>query len=75
MDAVQVALRNWKEAGIEADLKLKEYGAFVSSTIFGKFDKMMLTLRAPTPIPTATRPFIPGQPLNSCGVDDPSSPR
>jgi len=43
MDAVQVALRNWKLAGIEGDLKLKEYGAFVKSAVFGKFDKMMLT--------------------------------
>src|SRR5216684_4128030 len=43
MDAVQVALRNWKLAGIEGDLKLKEYGAFVTSAVFGKFDKMMLT--------------------------------
>ena len=40
MDAVQIGLKNWKAAGVEMDLKLKEYGAFISSTIFGKFDKM-----------------------------------
>ncbi len=40
LDAVQVGLSNWKKAGIEAELKLKEYGAFVSSTIFGRFEKM-----------------------------------
>ena len=72
MDAVQVALRNWKQAGIEGDLKLKEYGAFVSSAIFGKFDKMILTLRGATTDPdTYFTPFLPGEPLNSSGVNDP----
>jgi len=72
MDAVQVSLRNWKLAGIEGDLKLKEYGAFVSSAIFGKFDKMILTLRGATTDPdTYFTPFLPGEPLNSSGVNDP----
>ena len=72
MDAVQVALRNWKQAGIEGDLKLKEYGAFVSTAIFGKFDKMILTLRGATTDPdTYFIPFLPGEPLNASGVNDP----
>jgi hypothetical protein len=41
----QVALKNWKAAGIETDLRLKEYGAFIASTVFGKFDQMMVGLR------------------------------
>src|SRR5207248_10041295 len=44
-DFVQITLKNWKAAGIDADLKLKEYGAFITSTIFGKFDSMFLGLR------------------------------
>src|SRR5207237_10642638 len=40
MDAVQVTLKNWKSAGIEIDLKLKEYGVYIATTIFGKFDRM-----------------------------------
>jgi peptide/nickel transport system substrate-binding protein len=72
MDAVQVALRNWKEAGIEGDLKLKEYGAFVSSAIFGKFEKMILTLRGTTTDPdNYFVNYMPGEPLNSSGVNDP----
>ncbi len=72
MDAVQVALRNWKQAGIEGDLKLKEYGAFVSTAIFGKFDKMILTLRGATTDPdNYFVPFMPGEPLNASGVNDP----
>ena len=72
MDAVQVALRNWKRAGIEGDLKLKEYGAFVSTALFGKFEKMILTLRGGTTDPdTYFTLFLPGEPLNSSGVNDP----
>jgi peptide/nickel transport system substrate-binding protein len=71
MDAVQVALRNWKAAGIEGELKLKEYGAFISTAIFGKFDKMILTLRGGTTDPdTYFTPLMPGEPLNSSGVKD-----
>ena len=44
-DFVAITVKNWKAAGIDADLKLKEYGAFISSTIFGKFDAMFIGLR------------------------------
>jgi len=72
MDAVQVALKNWKSAGIESDLKLKEYGAFVSSSLLGKFDRMMLTLRGGTTDPdTYFTQLLPGEALNSSGVNDP----
>jgi peptide/nickel transport system substrate-binding protein len=73
IDYVQVTARNWKSAGIEVDLKLKEYGAFVSSAIFGKFDRMMTTLRGGNNDPDAYlfRTYVPGQPLNAGGVNDP----
>ena len=73
IDAVQVTARNWKSAGIEVDLKLKEYGAFVSSAIFGKFDRMMTTLRGGNNDPDAYlfRTSVPGQPPNAGGVNDP----
>ena len=72
-DFVQITLKNWKAAGIDADLKLKEYGAFISSTIFGKFDAMFLGLRGAWADPEAYfyRWFMPGQPLNVWGVNDP----
>jgi peptide/nickel transport system substrate-binding protein len=66
MDAVQTRLKNWKGAGIEADLKVvKEYD--------GKFDKLMLSRRDGA---TATDPdfflahLLPGNPLNTAGVND-----
>ena len=72
-DSVQITVKNWKAAGIDADLKLKEYGAFISSTIFGKFDNMFLGLRGAWADPEAYfyRIFMPGQPLNVWGVNDP----
>ena len=73
MDLVEVTLKNWKGAGIEAELKLKEYGAYISSTIYGKFDKMTMGLRGAWTDPDSYlyRNFMPGQPLNTGGIDDP----
>jgi len=71
MDAVQVELKNYKKAGVEIDLKLKEYGAYISSTIFGKFEKMHFGLRGgQSDVESALRVFIPGEPLNAGGVND-----
>jgi len=72
-DFVQITIKNWKTAGIDADLKQREYGAFISSTIFGKFDNMFLGLRGAWADPEAYfyRWFMPGQPLNVWGVNDP----
>jgi len=72
-DFVAITVKNWKAAGIDVDLKLKEYGAFISSTIFGKFDHMFLGLRGAWADPEAYfyRWFMPGQPLNVWGVNDP----
>jgi peptide/nickel transport system substrate-binding protein len=73
VDGLQVDMKNWKAGGIEAELKSKEFAAFMSTTIFGKFDKMAHSLRGGTPVPDITlyAAHIPGQPLNSSGVDDP----
>jgi peptide/nickel transport system substrate-binding protein len=75
MDAVQVTLKNWKAAGIEGELKLKEYGAFVSSTLVGKFDKMAVGLFGAWTDPDSYlyRYYVPGQPTNAGGVDDPKA--
>jgi peptide/nickel transport system substrate-binding protein len=73
VDAVQIGLKNWKAAGIDAELKMKEYGAFISSTIFGKFDKVGSGLFGAWTDPDSYlyRYYIPGQPLNAAGVNDP----
>ena len=73
MDSVQITLRNWKAAGVETDLKLKEMGAFISSSIFGRFEKMMITIRGGPLFPDTylAAAHLPGQLLNSGGVNDP----
>jgi ABC-type transport system substrate-binding protein len=72
MDAVQVTLKNWKAAGIEAELKVQDYEAFVSSTVYGKFDKMMLAARDGATDPDSyLEALLPGDSLNASGVNDP----
>ena len=73
MDSVQIALRNWKDAGVEGELKLKEMGAFIASSIFGRFEKMMITIRGGQLFPDTylAALHLPGQLLNSAGVNDP----
>ncbi len=73
MDAVQIDLKNLKAAGVDVDLKLKEYGAYVSSTIFGKFEKMASGLFGGWNDPDSYlyRYYMPEQALNAGGVNDP----
>jgi len=73
VDELQVTMQSWKDAGIDAELKSKEFGAFMATTIFGKFDKLAHSLRGGSPIADVSLqgPHIPGEPLNASGVDDP----
>ncbi len=73
LDTVEINLKNWKAAGIDVDLKLKEYGAFISSTIYGKFDQMYIGLRGAWADPEAYfyRIYVPEQPFNVMPVNDP----
>jgi peptide/nickel transport system substrate-binding protein len=42
VDAFQLVQRQLKESGIEAELKLQEYGAYISSTFLGKYEGLAL---------------------------------
>jgi ABC-type transport system substrate-binding protein len=71
MDAVQVTVKNWKAAGIDAELKMQDYDAFVANSASGKFDKMMLAMRDSATDPDSyLETLLPGDPLNVCGVND-----
>ena len=71
MDTVQIEVKNWKAAGIDVDLKVKDYDAFVSSSLLGRFEKMMLTQRDGATDPDFyLAPLLPGHPLNVSGVND-----
>jgi peptide/nickel transport system substrate-binding protein len=71
-DVVQAILSEWKRAGIEAELKLKEGNAFIASTLGRAFEKAVITLRggATTPDPYLVN-LLPGAPQNVAGVNDP----
>jgi len=73
VDALQVTMSGWKEAGIDAELKSKDFGAYMATTIYGKFDKLGHGLRGGSPIADITlyNAHYPGEPLNASGVDDP----
>jgi peptide/nickel transport system substrate-binding protein len=73
IDAVQIYQRGWKSAGIDAELKLKESGAFVGSAMLGRFDRLMLGQRGGIlfPDPYLAALHLPGQRPNSSGVNDP----
>ncbi len=72
-DAVQLVQRFLKDVGIEAEMKLQEYGAYFATTFVGKFDGMAMG-----PISVAWEPdsvlyglYAPDQPRNSGHVNDP----
>src|SRR5262249_47993193 len=73
MDGVQVYLQGWKTAGIDAELKIKESGAFLSSAMLGRFERLMLGMRGGVmfPDPYLASFHLPGVRTNSSGVDDP----
>jgi peptide/nickel transport system substrate-binding protein len=73
VDVVQLAQRYLKDVGIETELKLQEYGAYMATTFAGKFEGMAMG-----PISIAWEPdsvlyglYAPGQPRNSGHVNDP----
>ena len=59
-------MRGWKDAGIDAELKSKDFGAYMATTIYGKFDKLGHGLRGGSPIADVTLygPHLPGEPFS-----------
>src|SRR3989441_11620837 len=73
VDALQINMKNWKSAGIDTELKQKEFAAFMVTAIIGKFEKAAHSLRGGTPVADISLylAYMPGQPLNASGVNDP----
>ena len=42
VDAIQLVQRHLKESGIDAELKLQEYGAYIATTYLGNYDGMAM---------------------------------
>ena len=72
IDAVQMALRDLKEVGIEAELKLQEYGAYQATTGQGKFEGLAMGPYAVgwEPDSALYGPYTPNEPRNRGHVND-----
>ena len=73
IDAVQMILRDLKAVGIEADLKMQEYGAYQATTGQGKFEGMAMGPYAVgwEPDSSVYGPYTPDQARNRGHVNDP----
>src|SRR5215467_5129535 len=73
VDTAQLVQRFLKDVGIEAELKLQEFGAYMSTTAQGKYEGMVyghINL-ATDPDGTLYGRFIPDHPMNRGYVNDP----
>jgi peptide/nickel transport system substrate-binding protein len=72
IDSVQLVVRYLKDAGINAELKLQEYGAYMATTIQGKFEGMTMGPFAVAwdPDDALYGPYFPEQPRNRGHVSD-----
>jgi peptide/nickel transport system substrate-binding protein len=73
LDAVQLVQRYLKDVGIEAEMKIQEYGAYIATTFLGKFEGLAMG-----PVSITWEPdsvlygmYAPDQPRNSGHVNDP----
>jgi peptide/nickel transport system substrate-binding protein len=73
-DAVQLVQRNLKDIGIEAEMKLQEYGAYMATTFLGKFEGLAMGPLSITWEPDSVLygMYAPDQPRNSGHVNDPT---
>jgi peptide/nickel transport system substrate-binding protein len=72
VDAAQLVLKYLKEVGIEARLNTKEYGAYISSTFYGKYDSMALGPQTPflEPDNFLYGQYYPGETKNHGHIND-----
>jgi peptide/nickel transport system substrate-binding protein len=73
IDAVQMVLRDLKEVGIDAEVKIQEYGAYQATTGQGKFEGMAMGPYAVgwEPDSSLYGPYTPDYPRNRGHVNDP----
>jgi peptide/nickel transport system substrate-binding protein len=74
IDAAQLVQGYLKDVGIDAELKLQEYGAYLATTFAGKYEGMALGPLTITWEPDSSPygMYIPDQSRNSSHVDDPT---
>ena len=73
VDSMQIILKNLKDVGIDAKLDTKEYGAYITSCFYGKFDSMTYGPQTPFVEPDSFLygQYYPGEPRNQSHINDP----
>jgi peptide/nickel transport system substrate-binding protein len=73
VDMAQVLLKNLKDVGIEAKLDQKEYGAYISTCFYGKFESMTYGPQTPflEPDNFLFGQYHPGELKNQSHINDP----
>jgi len=74
VDAAQLIIKHLKDVGIETRLDQKEYGAYASTCLLGKFESMAYGPQAPflDPDNFLYGQYYPGEPRNQSHVNDPA---
>jgi peptide/nickel transport system substrate-binding protein len=73
VDGVQLIIKYLKDVGIDARLNQKEYGAYVSSSVLGKYEGMIYGPSTPFLEPDSflATAYLPESPRNILKVNDP----
>ena len=73
VDAAQLVLKYLKDVGIDSKLDQKEYGAYVSSCFYGKFDSLTFGPQTPflEPDNFLFGQYYPGETKNQSHINDP----
>jgi len=73
VDGVQLAIKYLKDVGIDARLNQKEYGAYVATSVLGKYEGMIYGPSTPFLEPDSflSPAYLPDSPRNVLKVNDP----
>jgi peptide/nickel transport system substrate-binding protein len=73
VDAMQLVLKQLKDVGIDARLDQKEYGAYIATCFYGKFDSMAFGPQTPylEPDNFLFGQYYPGELKNQSHINDP----
>jgi peptide/nickel transport system substrate-binding protein len=73
IDTVQMAVKFWKDVGVEVKVVEKPYGAFFATAYQGKQDGLMMGPQYPALDPwNFMAQYLPGEPKNQSHVNDPA---
>jgi peptide/nickel transport system substrate-binding protein len=73
VDSAQLVLKSLKDVGIDAKLEQKEYGAYIASCFYGKFDSLAFGPQTPylEPDNFLYGQYYPGETKNQSHINDP----